>query len=140
MAHLTPLWRHGDAERGSTSRLDQAIISPLLKSATVSAEVSDVCRHTALTVVETLAVCYADELVPNNELAITSLLVHALGVMSCLARGRKADAANAAASAAAFLQRNGSALTERLIEYLKEVAEIGTSAVSASGGGGGPLR
>ena len=122
LAHLQGLWRDVDGTGGA--RLDQQIVSRLLKSLSVSAEVSEACRHTTLSLVETLAVCYADELVPNNELAISSLLVHALAVMSHLSRARRADAAHAASAAVAFLQRNGSALAERLVDLFKEAAEM----------------
>jgi hypothetical protein len=86
----------------------------------IGTEVSESCRHAAIAAVETLAVCYADELAPNNELAITALLTHAFGVLTNLARGRPRDATAAAASAVAFLSRNGSALAERLVDLFKE--------------------
>jgi len=103
----------GGAQNESTS-LDSFLASLLLKGVSIGVEVSEECRNCALRVVESLAVCYADSLPPNNRLAILVLFAHTLGVML--------DTPAAAVRAKVFLERCGSALTERLTELFASVA------------------
>ena len=131
LAHLLSIWRRADGH--ADARLDQCIVSRLLKVVSIGSEVSDATRRLGVRCVETLAVCYADGLAPNNELSITLLLVHSLSAMSHLVRGRPRDAAAAAASAVAFLQRNGSALAERLGDVFKELAELADERKAGAG-------
>lgn len=64
----------------STS-LDAFLASLLLKGVSVGTEVSDESRSSALRVIESLAICYAERLPPNNRLSILVLFAHTLGVI-----------------------------------------------------------
>ena len=110
------------------TRAHARLASPLcaLQAVSVGSEVSAACRATALELIETLAVCYADRLPPNNQLTITVLFSHALGVM----RGSN----GAALAAHRFLERHGSALAERLSDLFKARADE----AAESGAGGEP--
>ena len=147
LSHIDLLWR-ADVPSSPTSklvgspesteegnRLDKAIVARLMKGVTIGAEVSEACRASSLSCVETFAVCYADHLPPNNELAMTSLLVHALGVLSHNAANSPREAANAAKAASLFLQRNGSAIAERLVELFNKCAVTGEAKAAAAAGG-----
>ena len=147
LSHLHNVWRPSGSG-GDVAPVDEHISARLLKGVSVGSEVSLECRRETLHMIETLAVCYADEIAPTNTLAIASLLGHALAVMLALpsnavlaATGHSygvehghlhspptalgIGAQEAAGDALHFLERNGSASFERLVDLFTEIAEGG---------------
>lgn len=90
LEQLKRVWRHAATPTDSptsvataddSTSLDSFLASLLIKGVSVGTEVSDECRLCALAVIESLAVCYAESLPPNNRLSILVLFAHSLGVL-----------------------------------------------------------
>jgi len=89
----------------------EEVLSRLLLKGLAGEHASAPCRATALLALETLAEDYADLMPPNNRLVVAVLFSHTLAVML--------GQSDAAPRAAAFLERCGSALAERLLDLFR---------------------
>jgi len=116
LAKLAEVWR-GAEQRGLPPGAEhlrrplEEVLSHLLLKGLAGEEASAECRATTLLALETLAEDYSDLMPPNNRLVIAVLFCHTLAVML--------GQADAAPRAAAFLERCGSALAERLLDLFR---------------------
>jgi hypothetical protein len=111
---LAAVWRAADFGHGTADharRPLEEVLSCLILKGLCGEEASPSCRETTLLALETLAEVYSDLMPPNNRLVIAVLFCHTQAVML--------GASDAAPRAAAFLERCGSALAERLLDLFR---------------------
>lgn len=111
---LSDVWRAADFVPGiadQARRPLEEVLSCLILKGLSGEEASPSCRGITLLALETLAEVYSDLMPPNNRLVIAVLFSHTLALII--------GAADAAPRAAAFLERCGSALAERLLDLFR---------------------